>query len=242
MALEIGINEGWVLGPGSMLSEKGEAYNLHFVKGKIMDDILEIMEDESINEEHKMLIFTPKPVDTKGKLRPYRDVANDLKAEYLKLRVLFGLYFTKAELQKMFPPSLVFEGYTVTKENQESLMGDPQIVLKMFLNIVKHGIDFINTNKVWDRIPFRLKCLRQSNDKAFPRLTYKPEYDDWVELITVTPELAKVKFTKYEESKGWDSAAPPKADAKKKPTGKDAFSEEVPDAIPSEIAKDDLDF
>jgi len=239
--LEIGLNENWKLGPNSKVSDKG-GLELNYIKGVAITSALELMNAEDAEQEESfILLFPPKVVDYKTKApRTSIEVARDLRAEYKKVYMHFALYFTKAELQDKFPPSIIYEDTGITKDNESTLMVQESIVSKMFANLANGAIKLIKEEELWDKEEFRIKMLRQSKDKAFPRLTYKPEYDNWIELMSTGKDPVKVKFTSYEISKGYDNAIPTTTDAVKAATpGNDAFAGNGEDALPTTVIKEE---
>lgn len=238
--LEISVNEGWKLGPNTKISEKG-GLELNFIKGVAITSALEMMETEDAEQEESfILLFPPKVEDYKTKApRTSIEVARDLRAEYKKLYVIFNLYFTKAELQDKFPPSVIYENTGINKDNESTLMIQESIVSKMFVNLANASIKFIKEEAMWDKEEFRIKMLRQSKDKAFPRMTYKPEYDNWIELMSVPKEATKVKFTSYEISKGYDNAIPVPTDKVAAAPGNDAFVGNGEDKLPTTAIKEE---
>lgn len=205
--LEIGINEGLNLGPDSRVTEKGGLF-LSFSTGVAITSALELLEMEEPEAQNgNILIFPPNLTNYKDKtLRTAIDIMRDLRTEYKRLYVIFNLYFTKDELQKIYPVSCLLEGLNITRDNEQTMLVQESVVNKMFSNLSETIVKVINENKLWEKEAFRIKLLRQSAKKAFPRLTYKPEFGVWIELMTIPKEQSKVEFTKFEVGKGYDDA------------------------------------
>ena len=202
--LEIGINENLRLSEESKINEKG-SLELYFVEGdNVAKTALDMLATEEADaESSKMLIFPPNVKEYNSEdLRSSTDIVKDLKATYKCLYHIFNLYFTKDELAKIYPISCLTEGLSITPENQETMLQQESVVVKMSTNLAHAIVKVIKENNLGSKEAFRLKLLRQSPKKAFPRFTYKPDFGDWVELMSVPKEQSKVAFTAWEKSKG----------------------------------------
>jgi len=231
--LQIGINEGFKMGPECKVTDKG-GLELHFVQGEIVTSGLALLDMEGPEaEDGKILIFPPN-------MKEYRteaakegiDLVRDLKTEYKRMYTIFNLYFTKEELAKLYPIKILLSGLNITPENEKMMFAQESVINKMFLNFAKATVEFINTNKLWEKEEFRIKLLRQSANKAYPTITRKPEFGDWIELCSVPLDQTKVKFTPYEISKKYNDATIP-TDAPIDPEAS-AFAESMGDDIPVE--------
>lgn len=236
MSLEIGVNEGWRLGADSKVTDKG-GFMLEFVKGTVIASALALLESEEPDAEtYSMLLFPPNMEDYKTKEpRKAIEIMKDIKTDYKRLYTIFNLYITKDELKKLFPIGVITEGIGLTEENQLSLLTQETTVNKMFTNLAEAAIKVINEQELFEKEEFRIKVLRQSPKKAFPRLTYKPDFSDWIELMTIPKEQSKVAFTKFELSKGYDDATVA-ADVIDPTDVDDVFDEdEIPSAQDDEV-------
>lgn len=203
--LEIGINKNVRFGPESKVTDKG-GFNLNLTQGDVIDSALDLLADDVKEAENGyILLFPPQ-------LKKYGDNGNntaieivrDIKSTYTIFSTMFQLYFTKDEIKKVFPLSVIMDGIQVDKDNQEAILTQESTISHMFKNVCEAALKVIKANKLWEKDEFRIKLLRQSPKKPYPRLTYKPEYSDWVELMIVPEEQSKVLFTAYEKSKGYD--------------------------------------
>ena len=204
----IGINEDFRLGPGSKISDKG-GFAVNFVKGEMAASALDFMdEDYEEGESATVTLFPPNMLEYKTEApRTSIELMRDITTEYQRMYAIFKLYFTKEELKTKFPMSSLLEGLNITRENEESLLTQESVITKIFENMATAAIKLINDEKLWEKDAFRIKLLRQSLKKAFPRMTYKPKFGDWVELMIVPKAQSKVEFTKFELSKGYDDAS-----------------------------------
>lgn len=208
--LQIGINEGFKLGPECKITEKG-GIEIHFIQGEVVSSALELLETEDPEAETgKILLFPPQLTTYQDKTaRTGLDIIRDIKVDFKRMHTIFNLYFTKEELQKIFPLKGILEGLNITPENEKVMLIQESVVNKIYANLGEMILKVVNTNKLWEKEAFRIKLLRQSPTKAFPTLTRKPEMGDWVELMLIPKEQSKVKFTPYEISKGYNDPTIP---------------------------------
>jgi len=203
--LEIGINEDWRLGPESKVTDKG-GINIHFIKGEATESALELLDEEfEEGESSNILLFPPNMTNYKEETaRTSIELIRDITTDYHRMYAIFNLYFTKDELKKIYPISSIMEGLNITAENEKTMLTQESVIKKIYENLGAAITKVINTEKMWEKDMFRIKLLRQSPKKAFPRFTYKPKFGDWVELMTIPKEQSKVAFTSFEKSKGYD--------------------------------------
>lgn len=208
--LQIGINEGYKIGPNCKISEKG-GFELQLVQGEVITSALELLESEDPEAENgKIMLFPPNMKEYKTEApKEGIDLVRDLKVEYKRMYTIFNLYFPKEDLNKKYPMKILLEGLTITPENEKVMFMQESVINKMFKNFAEATLKFINEEKLWEKEAFRIKLLRQSTAKAFPTLTRKPEYGDWIELCSIPLDQTKVKFTPYEISKGYNDPTIP---------------------------------
>lgn len=245
MSLIIGINEGWKLGNESKITEKG-GLSLHFIKGEAITSALDLLESEEPDQEiHSLLLFPPNLTDYKTKEpRSAIEIMKDIRVTYKQLYKLFNLYLTKDELKEQFPVGCLVEDLGLTRENELTLLTQEPIVNKMFANMAEAALGVIENNSLWEKEDFRIKMLRQSPKKAFPRLTYKPDFGDWVELMSVPAAQSKVEFTAFEKSRGYDdpTIATDPVDQGAEAAAFDeetTVEDEIPSAAPDDVAFDE---
>ncbi len=244
MSLEIGINLGWNLGPDSKITEKG-GFNLHFIKGEAAKSALDFMDEDFEEGESSSILFFPPNMKeyNSEELRSSIDLMRDIMTDFFRFRALFALYFTADEIKGMYSPAIIMEGLNITAENESTMVVQESVITKMFANLGNKVAAIINEHKLWEKEAFRIKLLRQSPKKAFPRFTYKPKFGDWVELMVVPKEQSKVAFTKYEIGKGYDDPTI-KADVVE-PEEDTAFDETATmgseDTVP-ELPNEEVDF
>ncbi len=206
--LEIGINEGWKLGPNTEVTDKG-GIKVHFVKGKAVTSALAMMEvaDNEIPDESTVLMFPPNVTKKDGTPNDAITISKNLRAKYSLFRKILKLYFTEEELLKSFHVTDIYKQFEITNENQEAMFTSKSVVEEMFKALGNMVINFVKTNDLSNKEEFRIKLKRQSDKKAYPDFVPFPERDDWIELMSSTP--SKVKFSKWEESQGWNNATIP---------------------------------
>ena len=240
--LEIGINEGFRLGGESKVTEKG-GISIHLVKGETVSSALDLLDvDVEEGESSSILLFPPNMENFNDKTsRTGIELVRDITTDYHRLYSIFNLYFTKEELQKIYPISSIMEGLDITADNEATMLLQESVINKMFANLGNAIIKVINENKLWDKEPFRIKLLRQSPKKAFPRFTYKPKFGDWVELMAIPKEQSKVAFTSFEKSKKYDDASVPVDVVKQDAIDEFAEGTVPEDSIP-EASTEEVDF
>ena len=240
--LEIGINEDWKLGAESKVTEKG-GISIHMIKGEAITSALDLLdEDMEEGESGSILLFPPNmTVYKENTIRSGVDLVRDITTDYHRMYAIFNLYFTKDELQKIYPIGAIMEGLTITADNEEAMLQQESVINKMFTNLGNAIVKVINTNKMWEKEGFRIKLLRQSPKKAFPRFTYKPKFGDWVELMTIPTDQSKVAFTSFEKSKGYDDASVA-ADVVDPAEGANEFDDNASTDQISEASTEEVDF
>lgn len=236
--LEIGINEGYRIGQNSKFerTKGGLSFDINMVKGAVASNAMEVLIADELPEDSYAKLFCPGTSYKDRKtgeivIRKDFDVSRNVRACYKTLWMIFNLYFTKAELDKMFPPSIIYEGVGMTGENSATLFTTQTVVDKMFTSLGTAAIAFIKDNKLDTKEEFRIKMLRQNTERAYPVLTNQPEYGGWIELVSIPLKATKVKFNKWEEANDKDNAIPLAKDATATPPTNE-FKGEVEDKIP----------
>jgi len=229
--LEIGINEGWRLGPNTEVTEKG-GIKLHFTKGTAVTSALEMMEvaDDEIPDESTIFIFPPDTTNKDGSKKDAITMGKIMRSKYSTFRKIFKLYFTEKELLKDFPVTDIYKKFDIDKDNQEAMFTSDSVIKEMFKELGAMVINFIKKHNVSSSETFRIKLKRQSPKRAYPELVPFPERDDWIELMSSSP--SKVKFTKWEESQGWDDASVPTDVVQETPQTHEGNGESVGDDVP----------
>jgi len=200
------------MAPGKA-NDKGDAFEVVFVRGKQGADFMEVMDSPEEAERNRITIFPPSVTDKKNNTpRSWEMVSADLRNFYYLFKEMFLQYFTEDELKEKFPTEVAKAGMKIDKTNQEKLLASQPTVDKMFFSICNAAAKLIADEDLVNAGSLRIKFLRQSADKAFPRFTYKPSYGGWVELDSIPEEQSKVKFTAYEISQGYADATPTASD------------------------------
>lgn len=239
--LEIGINEGWRLGPKTEVTEKG-GIKVHFVKGKAITSALAMMTatDDEIPDESSVLVFPVDVTYKDGSVKDYVKVGKELRKWHSTFRKMFLLYFTEKEVLEDFPVTAVFEKYDITEDNEEAMFTSKSVVTEMFKQLGNMLIAFVKKHKVYALEDFRIKLKRQSDKKAFADFTPFPERDDWIELMSSKP--SKVEFTPWERGQGWNNANIPTDVIKETTETEEYVDESEGDDVPEAPVGDQEEF
>jgi len=238
--LEIGINNGWKLGPNTEVTDKG-GIKVHFVKGKAITSALAMMEadDEDIPDESTVFVFPPDITNKKGERKDALTVGKIFRSKHLLFKKIFKLYFTEEELKKDFPVTDIYKKFDITEENQETMFTTDSVVKEMFKQLGNMVIAFVKKHDLPNKEAFRIKLKRQSDKKAFADLTPFPDRDNWIELMSIPEDISKVKFSKWERDQRWDNTTIP-TDTIVEETSSDSTGDDVPEF--DDKASDDLPF
>ena len=196
--LNVGIHDNLVI---SKTAKNDKGTLVITVKQVSSKNMLETLSSGSSleSQEQQFFVYPPKlnaeddSVSAAAKVAEVRDPLSLILTQYTTT--------DKSKFTKMF------EGTGITAENYNSKLLDPGTMTKIYTNIVDQFIDLMKPFVGDNGKKMRMLFIRQSKEKAYPRLRNKfLEQQPFIEPMDVP--VSRLAFSKYEKSKGLDISTP----------------------------------
>lgn len=179
----------------------------------------DVIEDSS----NKLLVFAPnvpkteKADGTSRSEKERSDLANnDLIEMTNSMKHMLSVFITKDEIAKLFEGIYNNTGFNMKVYQEQGPSSFTELLFSedrmkiVYTNVFTAFVQGITPFLDKDDHAIRLKLIRQSADKHYPKLPGAKyvSTQPFIESMSIPADQSKVKFTDYEKSKGLDSGVP----------------------------------
>lgn len=215
MSLGVGINENVAISPKCKIDVEKKTFDLVFKTKTVTDIFSALISGDSLQDEEVTLKQFPLSMtDFDNNTKSAATIGQELGAFKETLKEILGIYMDAASTEKAMSMQPIFASVGITEATKGSLMTQLQneeFVTNVFLKIANAFI--IASQPFVDGDAFRLKLIRSSKKKHYPRIPYKGKFPEvWIEPMLVAKEMSKISFSKWEIENGRNDGTPEQAD------------------------------
>ena len=205
--LGVNIHEGIVLAKETQINEEKGNLELHFkTLPKKGEDMWAAMEGgEEVTEDNvRIIIWDINMTTFNGDVKTVAQIAKELQNLENQLRAILKVYLTTDKITEYHGGTKMFVNTGISKANFATKLLDADSVKKVQTTICSSFIKACTDNNLFENEQtFRLKLVRQSKAKHYPKLP--GVWGTWIESSAIPKDQSQVKWSKYEKDNGLDS-------------------------------------